>query len=317
MFGLKTDWSLDIPSRYFILDDYLGNEARWCPGCGDHAVLTAVQRICRDEQIPPEETVVVSGIGCSSRFPHYMGTYGFHSLHGRALPVACGIKSRRPDLKVFVATGDGDCCSIGAGHWVHAVRYNMDMVVLLFDNNIYGLTKKQTSPTSKPGLATNTHPRGAWLPALNPTAATLGFTNVSFMAQTCDWIPAHLHAVLQAAYRHRGLSFVRIAQRCPQYTDKVFQEYVDNPDKVMILEHDNGVKLDPSLDRFYKTRMTHDPADIVEATAIAHREDVLPIGLFFWDPSRPCYDDFTQQGMDMTPEDKIRALNEEMDRFAV
>ena len=136
MFGLKTDWSLDVLPRYFTLEDYEGGVARWCPGCGDHGVLTAVQRICRDEQLPPEKTVCVSGIGCSSRFPHYMKTYGFHGLHGRALPVACGIKSRRPDLKVWVATGDGDCCSIGAGHWVHAVRYNMDMVVMLFDNNI-------------------------------------------------------------------------------------------------------------------------------------------------------------------------------------
>ncbi len=317
MFGLKTDWSLDIPSRYFLLDDYLGAEARWCPGCGDHAVLTAVQRICRDEQLPPEQTVVVSGIGCSSRFPHYMGTYGFHGLHGRALPVACGVKSRRPDLKVFVATGDGDCCSIGAGHWIHAVRYNMDMVVMLFDNNIYGLTKKQTSPTSEPGLRTNTHPRGAWLPAMNATAATLGFTNVSFMAQTVDWMPGHLHAVLQAAYRHRGLSFVRIAQRCPQYTAGVFEEYVNDPDRLLVLEHENGIPLAEDLRKFYKNRMEHDPSDIVEATDIALRPGIIPIGLFFWDPSRPCYEDFTQHGMDMSPEDKIRSLNEEMDRFAV
>jgi 2-oxoglutarate ferredoxin oxidoreductase subunit beta len=182
MFGLKADWSLEVFERYFTIGDYAGGEARWCPGCGDHGVLTAVQRICRDEQLPPEKTVCVSGIGCSSRFPHYMKTYGFHGLHGRALPVACGVKARRPDLHLWVATGDGDCCSIGAAHWIHAVRYNMDMVVMLFDNNIYGLTKAQTSPTSRPGLKTNTHPHGAWLPPLNPTAATIGFTNARVSA---------------------------------------------------------------------------------------------------------------------------------------
>jgi hypothetical protein len=152
MFGLKTDWSLDVLPRYFTLEDYEGGVARWCPGCGDHGVLTAVQRICRDEQLLPEQTVCVSGIGCSSRFPHYMKTYGFHGLHGRRCPVACGVKARRPELKIWVATGDGDCCSIGAGHWVHAIRYNMDMVVMLFDNAVYGLTKNQTSPDHPAGF---------------------------------------------------------------------------------------------------------------------------------------------------------------------
>ena len=146
--------------RYYTLEDYEGATPRWCPGCGDHAVLTAVQRLCRDEQLPPEKTVFVSGIGCSSRFPHYMKTYGFHGLHGRALPVACGIRSRRPDLHIFVATGDGDCCSIGAGHWMHAIRYNMNMVVMLLDNNIYGLTKNQTSPTTRPGADDQHAPAG-------------------------------------------------------------------------------------------------------------------------------------------------------------
>ena len=148
MFGLKLDWSLEVPDRYFTLENYEGGTARWCPSCGDHSVLSAVQKICRDAQIPPEKIASISGIGCSSRFPHYMHAYGFHSLHGRALPVACGVKARRPDLHVWVATGDGDCCSIGAGHWVHAIRYNMDMTVMVFDNSIYGLTKAQTSPTS-------------------------------------------------------------------------------------------------------------------------------------------------------------------------
>ena len=133
--------------RSWDLEDYAGAVARWCPGCGDHAVLTVVERVLEAEQLPPERTVFVSGIGCSSRFPHYVRTYGFHGLHGRALPVATGIRHRRPDLHVFVVMGDGDCCSIGAGHWVYTTRYNPKMVALLLDNGVYGLTKNQTSTT--------------------------------------------------------------------------------------------------------------------------------------------------------------------------
>ncbi|MDH4067156.1 MAG: thiamine pyrophosphate-dependent enzyme, partial [Acidobacteriota bacterium] len=160
--------------REFGIDDYEGAVARWCRGCGDHGVLTAVERLLEAVQLKPERTVFVSGIGCSSRFPHYLKTYGFHGIHGRALPVATGVKLRRPDLDVFVVMGDGDCCSIGAGHWIHAIRYNMDMVVLLLDNGIYGLTKNQSSPTTPKGFPSNTAPRGSYLDALDPLSATLG-----------------------------------------------------------------------------------------------------------------------------------------------
>ena len=138
----------ELYDEHHELEDYQSGVPRWCTGCGDNAILAAVQRLCRDEELRPEKTVFVSGIGCSSRFPHYMKTYGFHGIHGRALPVAEGIKLARPDLDVFVNTGDGDCCSIGAAHWIHAIRYNMNMTVFLHDNQIYGLTKKQASPTS-------------------------------------------------------------------------------------------------------------------------------------------------------------------------
>jgi 2-oxoglutarate ferredoxin oxidoreductase subunit beta len=317
MFGLRDDWELDLPPRYFTLEDYEGGVARWCPGCGDLAVLTAVQRICRDEQIPPEKIVSVSGIGCSSRFPHYMRTYGFHGLHGRALPVACGIKARRPDLHVWVATGDGDCCSIGAGHWVHAVRYNMDITVMLFDNAVYGLTKNQTSPTSPVGLSTNTHPRGAFLPPLNPLTATLGFTNASFVAQTIDWNPLHLYATLREAYRHEGLSFVRILQRCPTYTPHLYDEVQNDPSRVLMLTHENGIPADDALKRLFKNRLEHDPLDMSRARDLAERQDVVPIGLFFRDPSRPRYEEFSTRGMDMTADEKLAALNREIDRFLV
>lgn len=317
MFGLKADWELEVPERYFTLEDYEGGVARWCPGCGDLAVLVAVQRICRDEQLPPEKTVCVSGIGCSSRFPHYMRTYGFHGLHGRPLPVACGIRARRPDLTVWVATGDGDCCSIGAGHWVHAVRYNMDMVVMLFDNSVYGLTKNQTSPTSPVGLATNTHPRGAWLPPLNPLSATLGFSNVSFVAQTVDWHPAHLAATLKAAYHHAGFAFVRIMQRCPTYTARVFEELQKDPSRLLLLEGGDNPVLEEPVAGAFPNRKAHDSRDIAAARMLAEQADPVPIGVLFRDPDRPRYEEITTAGIGMSAEERLRALERELDRFAV
>ncbi|MBI5853629.1 MAG: 2-oxoglutarate oxidoreductase [Planctomycetes bacterium] len=318
MFGLKDDWSYDMPERYFTLEDYEGGVARWCPGCGDLAVLTAVQKILRDAQQVPENTVCVSGIGCSSRFPHYMKTYGFHGLHGRPLPVACGVKSRRPELDVWVATGDGDCCSIGAGHWLHAIRYNMDMVVMLFDNNVYGLTKKQTSPTSPLGLKTNTHPQGAWLPPLDPLVAMLGFTNSSFVAQTVDWNPAHLQATLHAAWQHKGLGFVRILQRCPTYTDSVFEELQKDPSRLLLLTGAKQPALAAGVARIFVNQRDHDSLDLGAARSIASSaHERVPIGVLFQDESRPRYEDFTTVGLGMTPEQKLAALERELDRFAV
>jgi 2-oxoglutarate ferredoxin oxidoreductase subunit beta len=303
--------------RTFEMEDYNGPRARWCSGCGDHSVLTAAQKLMADEQLKPEDTVFVSGIGCSSRFPHYMKTYGFHGIHGRALTIATGVKLTRRDLNVFVVMGDGDCISIGAGHWIHAIRYNMNIVVMLFDNNIYGLTKKQTSPTTRAGTRTNTHPRGAWLPPLNPTEATLGFTNVSFVANTVDWNPAHLHATLHTAFRHPGLSFVHIRQRCPHFMGNVFEELVNDPSRILLLEHDDGIQVDPAVSRMYPNHAVHDPRDMNSALQIARREDVAAIGLLFQDTSRPCYEQFTEHGLGMTAEEKMAALDEELDRFAV
>lgn len=319
MFGLKADWSVDIASRYFTLEDYAGGEARWCPGCGDHGILSAIQRICRDEQIPPEQVVAVSGIGCSSRFPHYMNTYGFHGLHGRALPIASGIKSRRPDLHVWVATGDGDCFSIGAGHWLHAVRYNMDMTVVIFDNGIYGLTKKQTSPTSPTGLKTNTHPLGISLPPQNPLTITLGIANVSFVAQTVDWNPAHLYATLRAAFDHKGFSFVRVLQRCPAYTANMFEELQKDPARLLLLTSDTsqGVPLDPSVARLFPTTHQHDPSDLGKALAVAANVDPVPIGLLFQDSERPCYDTLSAEGIHMGVDEKLGALDRAFDSFAI
>jgi 2-oxoglutarate/2-oxoacid ferredoxin oxidoreductase subunit beta len=309
---------LSCPSeddRSFTMDDYEGPTPRWCPGCGDHAILTSVQRLLMTEQLKPENTVFVSGIGCSSRFPHYLKTFGFHSLHGRALPVATGIKLARPDLDVFVTMGDGDCCSIGAGHWIHAIRYNIDMTVLLLDNNIYGLTKKQTSPTTPQGLKTNTQPRGSFLPPLNPLVTTLGVTNASFVAQTADWMPSHLSMTLDAAHKHKGFSFVRILQRCPVFTPDVFQDAIMSPDNMEILVHPDGVH-DPNLERIYKNQVYHDPMDINEARRLANPDEKVRVGMFFRDQSFPQYEQLRTVPK-RTAEDKINLLNAELDRYAV
>lgn len=317
MYGVKSDWVLDAPQRCFCLEDYEGAIPRWCPQCGDLAVLIAVQRLVRDEQIPPEQIVVVSGIGCSSRFPHYMKTYGFHGLHGRALPVACGVRSRRPDLHIWVATGDGDCCAIGTSHWIHALHYNMKMTVMLLDNNTYGLTKMQSSPTTPKDRATNTHPQGAPLSPLNPLSVALGVTNASFIAQTLDWSPAHVMATLRAAHAHPGLAFVRILQRCPHYMQDRWDELRSNPDQVLLLKHPNGIDAGDAVGSVYKNQQEHDPSDCSAAFAISRREDVVPIGLLYQNVNAEHYDEATAVGLGMSAADKVKALNVILDRFVI
>lgn len=307
-----------LPETEYSLEDYTSSQARWCSGCGAHSILNSVKRLCKEEQLPPEKTVFVSGIGCSSRFPHYMNTYGFHGLHGRAFPVACGVKFRRPDLHVFVITGDGDCCSIGAGHWVHAIRYNMKMVVLLFDNAIYGLTKKQTSPTSPIGTSSNTHPGGSSLPPINPIQSTLGLPNVSFVAQTADWKPAHLHATIQKAYQHPGLAFVRIVQRCPIWMRDSYEPTVKDPNAITLLHHENGIMLDEKQLGKFKNKIEQDPSDILKAREIAEKvNETVPIGLFYQNAEAYRYDEYGASNLGISDNDRLKAINHLMDRYAV
>ena len=301
--------------RSFELSDYEGAAARWCPGCGDHSVLTAVERLLVAEQLRPEQTVFVSGIGCSSRFPHYLKTYGFHGIHGRALPVATGIKLHRPDLTVFVVMGDGDCTSIGAGHWVHALRYNVKMVAMVLDNAIYGLTKNQTSPTTPQGHPSNTQPRGSFLPALDPIEVALGVTNASFVAQTAEWIPAHLFATLRAAYRHDGLAFVRVLQRCPVYTPGIFQRAVQKPDVTELLVHDDGVVV-PELERIYQHRLVHDPRDLARGRELAMPGERVRLGVFYRDVSKARYDVIRRLPA-RTVTERLALLDTELDKYAV
>jgi len=318
MTATMTQCLLRLVEEDYKLSDYQSEIApRWCAGCGDIGILTAIQRLCRDEQIMPEKTVFVSGIGCSSRLPHYMNAYGFHGLHGRALPVAEGVKLRRPDLDVFVTTGDGDCCSIGAAHWIHAIRYNMNMTVLLHDNQVYGLTKMQASPTSPRDLKTNTTPYGAYLNPLNPLTVTLGVTNVSFVAQAVDWIPDLLYDIIAQAHRHRGLSFVRVLQRCPEFMNHRFDEAVHDPSKTRILTHSDGLRLKPEISRIYRNQETHDPLDMPRALAIAALSDEIPVGVLYRDPSVPCYEELREAERPNTPDLIRTVLDEEFDKVTI
>jgi 2-oxoglutarate/2-oxoacid ferredoxin oxidoreductase subunit beta len=301
--------------RALELSDYEGAMARWCPGCGDHSVLTAVERLLVAEQLDPASTVFVSGIGCSSRFPHYLKTYGFHGIHGRALPVATGIKLHRPELTVFVVMGDGDCTSIGAAHWLHATRYNVRMVALMLDNGIYGLTKNQTSPTTPQGLTSNTQPKGSFLPPLDPIAATLGVTNASFVAQTAEWVPMHLYETIRAAYHHDGFAFVRILQRCPVFTPTIYQQAVQKPDMLEFLVHDDGVMV-PELAKTYKHRLAHDPRDIDGARHLAGPSERIRLGVFFRDERKLRYD-VVRRLPPKTTSERLSLLEAEFDRYAV
>ncbi len=317
MYGLKQDWAVEEADRCFVIEDYEGREPRWCPGCGDHAVLSSLQRLARDLQMPPERLVMVSGIGCSSRFPHYMKTYGFHGLHGRPLPIASGILSRRPDLHVFVVTGDGDCCAIGTAHWIHAIRYNMDLTVLLFDNNIYGLTKMQSSPTTPLGNPSNTHPEGAPIAPINPLEVTLGIGNASFVAQTLDWNPPHLYATIKAAHEHRGLSFVSILQRCPHFMGDRWNELQEDASRVVLLEHEDGIPVEDGVRRMFPTTRTHDPTDLGDGRHLATGEEGIPMGLLYHNTACRRYDEITAIGLGTSTDEKLAGLEAELDRFAL
>ena len=207
--------------------DYASDqEVRWCPGCGDYAILKAVQKVLADLKADPASTVFVSGIGCSSRFPYYMATYGFHTIHGRAPAVATGIKLANPDLDVWIATGDGDALSIGGNHLLHILRRNVDVQILLFNNEIYGLTKGQYSPTSRPGTRSPSSPGGSLERPVSPAAFALG-AGARFVARSVDTLQKHLVEVLKQAHANRGASFVEIFQNCIVYNDEVFAGFTD------------------------------------------------------------------------------------------
>jgi 2-oxoglutarate/2-oxoacid ferredoxin oxidoreductase subunit beta len=214
-------------------------EVRWCPGCGDYAILAQVQKVMPELGIKRENMVFVSGIGCSSRFPYYMNTYGFHGIHGRAPAIATGIKVANPELSVWVVTGDGDALSIGGNHLIHAIRRNLDINILLFNNRIYGLTKGQYSPTSEFGKKNKSAPYGVIDYPLNPLSVALA-AEATFVARAVDTHTAHLQMVVERAVRHKGVSFIEVYQNCNIFNDHAFDMFAERAvkdDRMIAIEH--------------------------------------------------------------------------------
>ena len=283
-------------------------EVRWCPGCGDYAVLKAVQRTMPELGTAREKTVFVSGIGCSSRFPYYMASYGFHTIHGRACAVATGVKLANPELDVWIITGDGDALSIGGNHTMHLLRRNLDCQLLLFNNEIYGLTKGQYSPTSRIGTRSPSTPFGSVDRPANPCAFALG-AGARFVARGID-ISKYLPDVLKAAHAHRGASFVEIYQNCLVYNDDVFADFTDRSvaaekqlwlhagEKMLFAGGAKGIALDP-VALTLKVVAGDDPAVIVHDPrnrSVAHMLVEMPatgfpvaLGVIYEDPA-PTFD---------------------------
>src|SRR6266702_2037065 len=235
--GATNGATATLTRKDFVTDQ----DVRWCPGCGDYSILAQVQKVMPTLGIPREKIVFVSGIGCSSRFPYYMNTYGFHTIHGRAPTFATGLKVSRPDLQVWVVTGDGDGLSIGGNHLIHALRRNVDLKILLFNNRIYGLTKGQYSPTSELGKKTKSTPYGSVDRPFNPLSLAPG-SEATFVARSIDTDRAHLTEVLRAAAAHKGSSFVEIFQNCNIFNDGAFDFVRDDKSNRIYLEHDQPIR---------------------------------------------------------------------------
>ncbi len=218
-------------TTYTRSDFQTDQEVRWCPGCGDYTILAAVQGFMAGMGVEREKIVFISGIGCSSRFPYYMNTYGMHSIHGRAPAIASGLAASRPDLSVWVVTGDGDALSIGGNHLIHSLRRNMNIKILLFNNQIYGLTKGQYSPTSEMGKMTKSTPAGSIDYPFNPVSLALG-AEATFVARTIDMDRPHTQAILEAAHAHRGSALVEIYQNCNVFNDKAFLQLTGKEERV-------------------------------------------------------------------------------------
>ncbi len=305
-------------------------DVRWCPRCGDYAILSAVQKVFPELGIPRENFVVVSGIGCSSRFPYYMNTYGFHTIHGRAPAIATGVKVANPELNVWVITGDGDGLSIGGNHLMHALRRNLDITILLFNNRIYGLTKGQYSPTSELGKKTKTSPMGSIEHPINPLCFSIA-AEATFIARALDTNPKHMAQVLKAAAEHKGVSFIEIFQNCVIFNDKTFEDISGREvrdDRLLMLEQ--GQPLIFGKDRDKGIRMNGLKSEVVtlgengvtEADLIVHDENdpdptyaylltqmqypdfPTPMGVFRSVEGRPTYDDQLEAQQKMAFETK-------------
>ncbi len=284
-------------------------EVRWCPGCGDYAILASMQKLLPELGIPKENIVFVAGIGCSGRFSYYMDTYGFHTIHGRATAVATGLKLMRPDLSVWVITGDGDGLSIGASHLMHLLRRNLDINVLLFNNRVYGLTKGQYSPTSEQGKISPSSPQGCADYPINPMVFALA-SQASFVARAIDVDAKHLQAVLKQAVQHRGTAFIEILQNCNVFNDGAFAAVTDKTvraERLLMLEHEHDLLF--GAEREQAITLTGTQAEIVGAgnanilqhnytdrilaqvlAEFAYPELPVPMGVLY-KVERPCYAD--------------------------
>ncbi|HQE12482.1 MAG TPA: 2-oxoacid:ferredoxin oxidoreductase subunit beta [Flavipsychrobacter sp.] len=308
----------DVVSPVLTAKDFATDqEVRWCPGCGDYSILAQVQKVFPTLGIPKENFVIISGIGCSSRFPYYMNTFGMHSIHGRATAIASGLKASRPELSVWIVTGDGDCLSIGGNHTIHLLRRNFDVNVLLFNNQIYGLTKGQYSPTSEVNKVTKSTPVGSLDHPFNPLALALG-ADATFVARTMDRDPKHMQQMLLRSHAHHGASFLEIYQNCNIFNDgtfEVFTEKSTRAEETIYLEQgqpliygaakDKGVRLDgykPQLvslsDYAPEDLWIHDEADFFKAQLLTRMfDDVHTVGHFprpfgvFYQGSRATYED--------------------------
>ena len=305
---------LPLTAKDFTTDQ----EVRWCPGCGDYSILAQVQKVFPTLGIPRENFVIISGIGCSSRFPYYMNTYGMHSIHGRATAIASGLKATRPELSVWIVTGDGDCLSIGGNHTIHLLRRNFDVNILLFNNEIYGLTKGQYSPTSERNKITKSTPVGSIDHPFNPAALALG-ADASFVARTMDRDPKHLQEMLLRSAHHKGSSFLEIYQNCNIFNDAAFEIFTDKKskaDETVFLKHGQplvfgegnikGIKLDglkPVVVELNENvrpddLWIHDERDFYKAQILTRLFDdptlpfhfPRPFGVFF-ETDRPCYEE--------------------------
>jgi 2-oxoglutarate/2-oxoacid ferredoxin oxidoreductase subunit beta len=272
-------------------------EVRWCPGCGDYAILAAVQSFMPELQIQRERMVFVSGIGCAARFPYYMQTYGIHSIHGRAPAIATGLATSRPDLSVWVVTGDGDALSIGGNHLIHALRRNVNLKILLFNNEIYGLTKGQYSPTSRVGKVTKSTPMGSLDYPFNPLSLVIG-AEASFVARAIDTDRKHLTSVLRRAAEHKGTAFVEILQNCNIYNDGAFDFVREEAENRLYLEDGQPVG---------ESGLVHDEdaEDPAQAFALSRitwgTHGKVPLGVFR-DVQRPVYDELMAEQLEAAVE---------------
>jgi 2-oxoglutarate/2-oxoacid ferredoxin oxidoreductase subunit beta len=308
-----------IPKPPLTAKDFATDqEVRWCPGCGDYSILAQVQKIMPTLGIPRENIVIISGIGCSSRFPYYMETYGMHSIHGRATAIASGLKATRPELSVWIVTGDGDGLSIGGNHTIHLLRRNFDVNVMLFNNQIYGLTKGQYSPTSEVHKVTKSTPYGSIDHPFNPLALAMG-ADASFVARSMDRDPKHLQQMLLRSYQHKGSSFLEIYQNCNIFNDAAFEIYTEKsskPVETLFLEQgrpllfgagqNKGIQLDGHIPRVVEIGngvqpedlWIHDEKDFYKAQILVRMFDdpkneghfPRPFGIFY-ETQRPCYDE--------------------------